>query len=113
MNIDPNSGQSVLAGQRPTERGAANPAGTEANRNNAGQVEAGQTSSYGPAVVANLSVAMLESSRAATAPDQAADTEDNNDVVEGEEKGQNSEKPKKVVPVPGERGERPHIDLKV
>lgn len=61
----------------------------EKNLNNEGSPDAGQTSSYGPAVVTNISAAGLEAANALNAPEQTADETRSTDVVEGEEKGQN------------------------
>jgi len=64
----------------------------EDNLGDRGIPEAGQTSEVGPAVVTNISVSTLETSRAVNAPEQSADANDANDAVEQAEKGQNPEK---------------------
>ncbi len=61
----------------------------EENSNNDGRPEAGRTSDVGPAVVNNISAAALETTRAVNAPEQAAEQNKANTVVDGEGKGQN------------------------
>ena len=59
----------------------------EANLADKGIPEAGRTSDVGPAVVNNISVAALETSRAINAPDQTADKEGLSDYVSDKTKG--------------------------
>ncbi len=58
-----------------------------ANVNNEGLSEAGRTSEIGPAVVTNISVSTLETSRAVTAPEQTAEQTRTSDIVEAQKKG--------------------------
>ena len=60
----------------------------ESNVNNEGLSEAGRTSEIGPAVVTNISAASLETSRAVTAPEQTAEQNRGNDIVQAQQKGQ-------------------------
>lgn len=57
------------------------------NIGNAGIPEAGQTSEIGPAVVTNISQATLETSRAINAPEQTAEDNRSDDIIEAQEKG--------------------------
>jgi hypothetical protein len=64
----------------------------ESNVNNEGLSGAGRTSEIGPAVVNNVSVSTLETSRAATAPEQTAEQNRNDDIITAQQKGQLNEK---------------------
>ncbi len=60
----------------------------ESHVNNTGLSEAGRTKGVGQAVVNNISAATLETSRAATAPEQAAEQNRSNDIIKAQQKGQ-------------------------
>jgi len=61
------------------------------NVNNDGLSESGRTSEIGPAVVNNVSVSTLETSRAATAPEQTAEQNRSDDIVTAQQKGKLNE----------------------
>ncbi len=60
----------------------------ESNVSNEGIPMAGQTSELAPAVVTNISVATLETSRAVNAPEQTAEQNKSNNIVEARDKEQ-------------------------
>ena len=60
----------------------------DSNVNNAGIPGAGQTGEIAPAVVANISAATLETSRAINAPEQTAAQNKSADIVEARDKEQ-------------------------
>jgi hypothetical protein len=60
----------------------------ESHVNNQGLSEAGRTNGIGQAVVNNISASTLETSRAATAPEQSAEQNRSNDIVKAQQKGQ-------------------------
>ncbi len=86
MLVDPTNVAAQYTNNRPLD--ASNNMGRE-NPSNEGRPEAGQTSEIGPAVMNNISAASLETTNAVNAPEQAADQNRPNTVVEGERKGQN------------------------
>ena len=86
MLVDPTNVAAQYTNNRPLD--ASNNMGRE-NPSNEGRPEAGQTSEIGPAVINNISAASLETTNAVNAPEQSADQNRPNTVVEGEGKGQN------------------------
>ena len=86
MMVDPTNVAAQYLNNKPLD--AANNIGRE-NPSNEGRPEAGQTSEIGPAVINNISAASLETTRAVNAPEQTADQNRPDTVVEGEGKGQN------------------------
>jgi len=60
----------------------------DSNVNNAGIPEAGETSEIAPAVVTNISAGTLETSRAINAPEQTAEQNKTDDIVEAQGKEQ-------------------------
>ena len=88
MMVDPTNVAAQYTNNRPLD--ATSNIGRE-NPSNEGRPEAGQTSETGPAVMSNISAASLETTRAVNAPEQTADQNRTNTVVEGEEKGQNKQ----------------------
>ena len=84
--VDPINVAAQYTNNRPLD--ASNNMGKE-NPSNEGRPEAGQTSEIGPAVTNNISAASLETTNAVNAPEQTADQNRPNTVVEGEGKGQN------------------------
>lgn len=84
--VDPTNVAAQYINNRPSD--ADNNIGRE-NPSNEGRPEAGQTSEIGPAVINNISAASLETTRAVNAPEQTADQNRPDTVVEGEDKGRN------------------------
>jgi len=86
MVLDPTA-SSVQTNIR-TERPSSYTTETRPGKATAERPEAGQTSEANPAVVANISAAALEASRAATPPEQSADEERAADAVRNADRGQ-------------------------
>ena len=87
MIIDPTN-QATSALQSKPEKEVTPDAVKESNINNQGISEAGQTSEIAPAVVANISAATLETSRAVNAPEQTAEQNRSDDIIEARDKEQ-------------------------
>ena len=87
MLVDPTNVAAQYTNNRPMDA-STNNIGRE-SPSNEGRPEAGQTSEIGPAVINNISAASLETTNPVNAPEQSADQNRPNTVVEGERKGQN------------------------
>ena len=87
MLVDPTNVAAQYTNNRPLDASTNNLG--RGNPSNEGRPEAGQTSEIGPAVINNISAASLETINAVNAPEQTADQNRSNTVVEGERKGQN------------------------